>query len=419
MTAETTAPSRAGSALRDRWDRTAAWMGRAVSSSGSERESVVIVLKGALAAWLSWLIAHDLLGATSAAFAPFSAVWMMQVTVYQSLVQSLRYVAAVSAGVALQAVCGVVIGPDLVTFAVVALAALAIARWPALGGQGTQVATAAFFAFTTYLAATTVSDRLTQLGELIVLVLIGSAIGVVVNLLALPPMRYRDPEYGVRRLAHALTTILEDIGPALRDGTLDEERTGQWRTRSADLGRIVSQARAAVETARESRYYNPRRLLPHNRQYHYFRGYDMVLDTLERVSHQLASLIRALDHSPEGSQTPARDYRLRYADCMDAVAALARVFGEVEESELRRQTERLHDLLEHAEQRAAALDRSAERLEASLTSRGGPPYGVLLIEVHRLLEEFRHATDVLTRSFPEAAPRRRRGGASRSRSGQG
>lgn len=412
MTAAAGVPRRTGRALRDRGARVRAWLGRAVSSSGAEREHVVITVKSALAAWLSWLIAYDVMGAKSAAFAPFSAVWMMQVTVYQSVVQSLRYVAAVSAGVTLQALFGFFVGPDLVTFAVVALAALAIARWPALGAQGAQVATAAFFAFSTYLAATTVGDRIAQLGQLIVLVLIGSAIGVVVNLLVLPPMRYRAPEYGVRRVARALNDILEDIGPALREEALDEDRTGRWRNRAAGLGRTVSQARAAVETARESRHYNPRRLLPGNRQHHFFRGYEAVIDALDRVSHQLASMVRALDRAADGEGDDAHAAFLRvFADCTDSLAALTALLSEVEESLLPGQTSELRDLVRDAEDAGERLGRSAEHLDTSLTT-GGPPYGVLLIEAFRLIEEFRHTTEVLADSPPVAGPRpsRARGG---------
>ncbi|WP_223775186.1 hypothetical protein [Streptomyces sp. 135] len=40
--------------------------------------------KSALAATVAWWIAHDLLHAKSPAFAPFSAVLIMNVTVYQS-----------------------------------------------------------------------------------------------------------------------------------------------------------------------------------------------------------------------------------------------------------------------------------------------------------------------------------------------
>lgn len=120
------------------------WWQRARETPGYERQTLLMVLKGTLAASLAWLVSYDVIGAQSPAFAPFSAVLIMQVTVYQSLLQSLRYLAAVTAGVAMVAVLGLMAGSDLLTFVLVALVALAIGRRPSLGSQGPQVATAAF-----------------------------------------------------------------------------------------------------------------------------------------------------------------------------------------------------------------------------------------------------------------------------------
>ncbi|MFD6994523.1 hypothetical protein [Streptomyces sp. NPDC059943] len=58
------------------------------------------------------MITHDLLDATSPAFAPFSAVLLMHVTNYRSLSQALRYVGAVTAGVLVQAGLVYLAGPD-------------------------------------------------------------------------------------------------------------------------------------------------------------------------------------------------------------------------------------------------------------------------------------------------------------------
>ncbi|MFB8353040.1 aromatic acid exporter family protein [Streptomyces niveus] len=79
--------------------------------------------KRVLAATVAWLIAHDLLDATSPAFAPFSAVLLMHVTIYRSLAQALRYVGAVTAGVLVQTGLVHLAGPDLFTFVLVTLIA--------------------------------------------------------------------------------------------------------------------------------------------------------------------------------------------------------------------------------------------------------------------------------------------------------
>ncbi|MET7802601.1 aromatic acid exporter family protein, partial [Streptomyces decoyicus] len=141
---------RGDSAQQGRPARSAQWWRRAWGSEGHERHTALLIGKGTVAATLAWVLAHNVLHAQSPAFAPFSAVLIMQVTVYQSLLQSTRYVGAVAAGMTVQAALGFLGGPDLLTFALVALAALTIGRWPALGSQGSEVPIAAFFAFSTY-----------------------------------------------------------------------------------------------------------------------------------------------------------------------------------------------------------------------------------------------------------------------------
>ncbi len=123
-------------ATRGKGERVADWGRRLRRPESSARRSLLLILKSALAATVSWFVSYELMNATSPAFAPFSAVLMVQVTVYQSVVQSLRYVGAVAAGVAVQAVLGLSAGPDLVTFALVALVALVHQPLAAAGRPG-------------------------------------------------------------------------------------------------------------------------------------------------------------------------------------------------------------------------------------------------------------------------------------------
>ncbi|MEU8786594.1 aromatic acid exporter family protein [Streptomyces sp. NPDC048637] len=104
---------------------------------------MLLIAKGTLAATIAWVVSYHLLRAQSPAFAPFSAVLIMQVTVYQSLLQSSRYVGAVVAGVAVQAALGFLVGPDVLTFALVAAVALTIGRWRARAEQTGELVTQA------------------------------------------------------------------------------------------------------------------------------------------------------------------------------------------------------------------------------------------------------------------------------------
>ncbi|MFD0774034.1 aromatic acid exporter family protein [Streptomonospora algeriensis] len=381
------------------------WLRRA-RSEGYERSTLLLIVKSTLAATLAWLISYNLLKAPAPAFAPFSAMLMIQVTIYQSIAQSLRYVAAVGAGVAVQGLIGFFAGVDVLAFATVTLVALTLGRWPQLGTQGSQVATAAFFAFSVYATATGTLDGAAKLGQILLLVLLGCGIGVLVNLVVLPPMRFRSAEYGVRSLAHSMCDLLSDMHPPLREGELGEERTGQWRYRADRLGTMVTQARSSVRTSQESVYYKPGRLLRRRRSPS-FSGYAGVVNALERVSHQLASVTRSLDQSVstirEGPQSP-EFFRL-YADFLASLAEITGVLSEVDEDRLVEQTEHLDSLTQQAGACQSRLAEYAEEAKPIVTARSSP-YGTLLVEASRLQEDFEYATDLLQRSVNQELPSR-------------
>ncbi|WP_405842163.1 aromatic acid exporter family protein [Streptomyces platensis] len=378
-----------------RMARVRQWWGRALGSEGHERSTVLLIAKGTLAATIAWVISYHLLHAQSPAFAPFSAVLIMQVTVYQSLLQSSRYVGAVVAGVAVQAALGFLVGPELLTFALVAAVALTIGRWPALGSQGSQVATAAFFAFSTYVSATSTPDASTQLGQIILLVLIGCGVGVLVNVTVLPPLRYRSAEYGIRTLAHALCDLVSDIYPVLRAGGPDEESTGRRRSRAEQTGELVAQARTGLRMARESLHYNPRRLVRRGRPHTGFEGYAAVLEALERTLGQVAALTRSLDRwSADEDRHRYGAFLASYADFLESLSRITRDFADLDEDRLGDQAPELCQLADEAQDYRRRLAEEAERGELPLADPGRP-YGVLVIEAARLMEEFQYTCDVL------------------------
>lgn len=389
--------SRASAALQGHASRARKWLRRAKQAGGHERNTLELVLKSALAASIAWQISYALMDATTPAFAPFSAVLIMQVTVYQSLWQAVRYVGAVSLGVALQGVLGFAVEPDWLTFVLVAVAAMVIGRWRPLGSQGTQVSTAAFFAFSTYVSATGPSQGVAHLGEIIVLVVIGCGVGCTVNLLVFPPMRYRGAEYGIQSLAHSMCDLIGDIHPALqREQELEAEHTAQWRQRAGRLGLLVGQAQASMRTALESTYYNPRRVLLRRHVRHpSFVGYQAVVDALERVTHQLTSMTRSFDQWNEGRGGGSEpDFLSRYGDFLEALTPVTRELAGIDEDRLPEQIRELRSSMEEAQQAHAELSRCATGNSLPV---GDPssPYGVLLVEAARLMDEFEHTQDVL------------------------
>ncbi|MEV7198123.1 aromatic acid exporter family protein [Streptomyces sp. NPDC093510] len=372
-----------------------AWLKRAYSAPGHERHKALLVGKSSLGATLAWWISHDLLNATSPAFAPFSAVLIMNVTIYKSVWQALRYAAAVSVGVAVQAAIGFLAGPDLFAFVLVAVIALCIGQWPALGEQRSQVATAAFFAFSTYASATTTGDKATQLGQIVLLVLIGCSIGLGVNLCIAPPLRYRSAEYGLHSLASAVESLLDDMADGLCTGDVDAQRAEQWRMTAQSAQRAVGQARAGLSTAENSLPFNPRRLLPSHRSYLTFGRYRQTVNALERAVYQLGSLTRSLGQWRETENTYTYGPALTaYADFAASLRDIAHVLAELDSDTLGEQVRQMRQLASTSQEALQKVLDAAQDNELPLAD-ASRPYGVLVVEATRLMEEFQNTCDVL------------------------
>lgn len=371
------------------------WLARAWGSSGHERNTVLLVAKSVLAATLAWWIAQDLLHAKSPAFAPFSAVLTMNVTIHRSVYQTLRYIAAVVLGVAVQAAIGFTAGPDLFAFVVVAAIALALGQWSALGEQRSQIGTAAFFAFSTYAAATTNGDRALQLGQIILLVGIGCGIGLIVNLCIAPPLRYRSAEQGLHKLAAEMESLLDDMADGLGSGDIDAERAEQWRAAGARAQSAVGQARAGLDAAESSLPFNPRRLLPKHRGYLTFSRYRQSLEALERAVYQLASLTRSLSRWQDTEDTYSYAPVLEaYADFAGTLRDIAHVVAEIDSDTLSEQAEQMCGLANTAQEALQKVLTAARDQDLPLAN-ASRPYGVLVVEATRLMEEFQNTCDVL------------------------
>ncbi|MFJ4715540.1 aromatic acid exporter family protein [Streptomyces sp. NPDC088785] len=370
-------------------------MRRAAGSSGHERDTALLIGKCVVAATLSWWIAHAVLDATSPAFAPFSAVLTMNVTVSKSVWQTLRYIAAVVVGVAVQAAIGFTAGPDLFAFVLVAVIALTLGQWQALGEQRSQVATAAFFAFSTYTSAATNADRAAQLGQIILLVLIGCGIGMAVNLSIAPPLRYRSAEQGLHALAGEMESLLDDMADGLCSGDVDAERAERWVASGERVQAAVGQARAGLEMAESSVSLNPRRFLPAHRSYLTFTRYRQSLSAMERAVYQLGSLTRSLGRWSESENTYTYGPALTaYADFAGRLRDIAHVIAELDTDTLAEQADEMCRLATLAQKALQNVLDAADEYGLPLAD-ATRPYGVLIVEATRLMEEFQNTCDVL------------------------
>lgn len=385
---ETTSPSgdaprplvqRAAAALdpRPRARRFGERVHRARRYSGHERQVALLVVKSGAAAVLAWYLAVNVVGTTQPSYAPFTALLVVQSTVYRSLLQSLRYVGAVVLGVGAAGLGEILFGRSVAAFAVMTAIGLLIGRWHRLGPMGLQVPIAGVFAYTALSAAQPVA-----LWAIVSMVLLGAASGLAVNLVLLPPMRYSTAAEGLQELATAVHTLLRDIADGLREGTPDADTARDWAGRSRDLDNTVSRARYAVEHGAESISYNPRRLLSRKPPAG-FAGYRVMVESLHRATDQLRGITAGLQYAvdDQDEHTLGEEFLQAYGEFLSLVAAAAWYSGTTDDEARQNLAETLH----------TGYERYDQLVRETVTGDVWPAIGALLTDAARLLEEFDRA----------------------------
>ncbi|MDH6514670.1 hypothetical protein M2163_008355 [Streptomyces sp. SAI-135] len=210
---------------------------------GRERDLLVQSLKASAAAILAWLVAGVWMGDPMALMAPWVAVVLMQATVYSSLMQAVRQLAAICCGTVLASVALAVTGSTLGAVALSVPLLVLLANWPRFGDQGIYGATTALFTLSTGAAgASAVGHRVGQAA-------LGAVIGLAVNAFVLPPIHLRDVRENLAALAREAGDTLHTVAGDLRDGEWDSQG---WSHASARLERRLEALRSARGWSRES-----------------------------------------------------------------------------------------------------------------------------------------------------------------------
>ncbi|HIV56516.1 MAG TPA: hypothetical protein H9902_01040 [Candidatus Stackebrandtia faecavium] len=398
-------PHMDGAEADQRWPqwfgRVRSWCQRVVQQSGHERDKVILVVKSAVAATAAWAVSYYAIDPAMPAFAPFAAVLLVQLTLYQTMKQSLLFVSAVVGGVLLQGVTVFGFGTNVATFLLVTLLALVLSRWRALGVQGIQVVTAAIFAFSLSVAATSQLQRLTELLEIVVVVTVGSVIGVVVNVIIFPPLRYRRAVDAVRSLSGQIEDFVNSIASDVGSNRVGDWPTEQWGRDIVELQGVGSQARSSVQFARETTYYNPRRWWAGKPQLD-FRRYEQLVEHLDRCALLVMSIARTLQYrqwNKESQQDALTGFLAEYADFLTAFTRYLRVLRHLDAEETSVSAARLSDtsdaMSEHLKQVGGCEpDGHEDRKSADRT------HAVLLMEAERLVDSTRYCADLLAGAEP-------------------
>ncbi|SIO86642.1 aromatic acid exporter family protein [Nocardiopsis sp. JB363] len=378
---------------QSRWERL--WRGaeRAYRRRGFERETAVLILKCAIAATLAYVVAYLLGASTQIGFAPFTALLVVRPSVYGSVLQSGRYVAAVFAGALMAGVGGLTIGPTVWVFALVVLVALIAGQARFFGTQGMQVSVVAAFA----LAGGTATNA-TDLGSLLLMVCVGAGSALLTNLALAPAVRFRDAENAVLDFSDSLRSLTGEIAEGLGQGKEGLE-TDYWGQVADGLDGTARNAQETVQRQEDRLRFNPRRFLSHKepspRQFDTYRDWIQALSRAARHVQSLVRTLRTTTRSGSRFSAPADAFLRELAPLLERASE---IFQEVHEQEETAYSAASDDLREMVDDALRELDEVRERVRREWDEESWSVYSALFTDVERLMEEVNQGYENTERS---------------------
>ncbi|MEW2553945.1 hypothetical protein AB0957_19675 [Streptomyces zhihengii] len=228
----------------------AAAVRRAFAAPGRERDAGVQALKAAGAAVAAWALVGWWWQAPMALMAPWTAVALVQGTVYRSVRTGVQQLALITAGTLLAAGAALATGSVMAAMALALPPAALLGAHNRFGDQGVYAPTTVIFV----LAYGTFSgyDIAHRLGEAVV----GAAIGIGVNALLLPPVHLRGVREALATMAGESTGLLRQMADDVESGC-DEADARRWKDRAGSLTATLEGLRSARTWSRESYRFNP------------------------------------------------------------------------------------------------------------------------------------------------------------------
>ncbi|GAB3686805.1 FUSC family protein [Saccharopolyspora tripterygii] len=362
----------------------------------------LLILKSTVAATLAWVLAAEVLSASSATFAPFTSLLMMHVSVSRSIDHALRYAAAMLGGIVVAGVLSPFLGPGWWTFGLLVVLSLMLGLWRGLGSHGPQVAVAAMFAYATLVQPTDGESGWSAVASIGAMVLLGCGLAVVVNFALVPPLRYRSAQRKVGAVSREAGDLLDDIANRLREhGTLGG-KSDSWLELAERVSSRAGEARDGLEDAAETGRWNPRRLLVGRSSW--LQGYSTSVRGLQRITDQSRLVVTDLSHfgdEPLGGRLAEGS-----AAALANAAVVARTLGDLHSGEDL-------DIIEDLDEQVRNAVRHCEDVSGEIKSwlsenpREWLSSEALHTDLRRLVEEcgqVRDELDVLRRSSDGAPP---------------
>lgn len=261
----------------------------------SSQTDLLQIVKSVVAAVVAWLLAVHVFDMPQPFIPPWVALLTVHATVYRSFSHGTQAVAATVLGVGLSWATVELFGFGWLGLSVALLTGMLLSRAGLLRREGVMVATTALFVLTTGYA----HQESPVLLYRVVDALLGVAVGVVVNLVIIPPLNDRSAEMQIDRINLEIGRLLRDMAREM-DSEVTPEHSGDWVERTRRIDGRVERAWALVHQARESGWWNPRRYL--TRKTADPTAYEHVLLRIEAAVAEVRSMARTVHESTRSAQ---------------------------------------------------------------------------------------------------------------------
>jgi uncharacterized membrane protein YccC len=274
--------------------------------------------KSTLAAVIAWELARRLPGESLPVLAPLTALLVTQLTVVETITESLQRVGAVVLGVLLAVLVADLLGLQWWSIGLVIFASLAVGQVLRLGGSRIEVAISALLVLAVGGQPGAARTRVLE-------TLIGAAVGVAVNVVVAPPVYVRPAGQAIVELAEAMARLLRDAGEELARGWSGEDAYDRLR-QARELDGPLGRARRDLGRAEDSLRLNPRR----RRVGDPSGDLRSDLTALEHSAILVRGLFRSLvDLDTATGEEPEPALREALAGLLVETAGVLRAFGEL------------------------------------------------------------------------------------------
>lgn len=269
--------------------------------------NLIQVLKSVIAATAGWWLSVNVLGSSMPFLAPWTALLTVHATVYRSLSRGFQMTVTTGLGVVLSLLIGSFLGVSLWTFALAMLIGLAGSFLVWIRDEGIVIATTAIFILGAGFdnEAPLLVDRLLQVG-------LGVTIGIVVNLLLVPPLRDLQAARHVDSLVGRMGDVLIDIANETAI-SWQSDRHDAWIEETISIDQELRTAWQTVRFVRESQRMNPRHWFNQHVRADQNADYEKTLEQLGEGIPHLRHLARTLREPTYVDDLWDDEFRMQWA----------------------------------------------------------------------------------------------------------